>query len=64
MHVAGIVILRVTIQPNGVVSNTQVESGHPLLSSAAQDAVRQWRFSPATEVSESRIEVSFSPDGN
>jgi TonB family protein len=60
MHVSGKVVLLVTIQPDGKVSSTKVESGHALLVSAAQDAVSQWRFAPNPETSESEIEVNFN----
>jgi TonB family protein len=63
MHVGGTVILLVTVQPDGAVSKTKVESGHPLLSAAAQDAVKRWRFEPGPETSESEIEVNFKSDG-
>ena len=46
MHVGGKVVLLVTIQPDGTVSGTKVESGHALLAPAAQDAVSRWRFAP------------------
>jgi TonB family protein len=63
MHVSGKVVLMVTIQPNGTVSATKVESGHALLAAAAQDAVSRWRFAPDTEASESEVEVNFSAAG-
>jgi len=62
MHVGGKVVLLVTIQPDGSVSDTKIESGHALLTAAAQDAVRHWRFSPNPEASESEIEVNFNID--
>jgi TonB family protein len=63
MHVSGKVVLLVTIQPDGTVSATKVESGHALLAPAAQDAVSRWRFAPNPEASESEIEVNFNVDG-
>jgi TonB family protein len=63
MHVGGKVVLMVTVQPDGTVSDTKVESGHALLAPAAQDAVSRWRFAPGPEVSESEIDVNFGPDG-
>src|ERR1700678_3752612 len=60
MHVSGKVMLLVTVQPDGTVSSTKVESGHALLVQAAQDAVIHWRFAPNPEVSESEIEVNFN----
>jgi len=62
MHVGGKVVLMVTIQPDGTVSATKVESGHPLLSQSAQDAVTHWRFTPGPEASDSEIEVNFNID--
>jgi TonB family protein len=63
MHVSGKVMLLVTIQPDGTVSATKVESGHALLAPAAQDAVSRWRFAPNPEASESEVEVNFTADG-
>jgi TonB family protein len=63
MHVTGKVMLMVTIQADGSVSATKVESGHALLTAAAEDAVRRWHFAPNSEASESEIEVNFSIDG-
>jgi TonB family protein len=62
MHVSGKVVLLVTIQPDGSVSATKVESGHALLAAAAQDAVSRWKFAPTPEASESEIEVDFNAD--
>ena len=63
MHVSGKVILLVTIDADGKVSATKVESGHALLVTAAQEAVSHWRFAPTTEASESEIEINFTADG-
>jgi TonB family protein len=63
MHVTGKVVLLVTIQADGKVSATKVESGHALLAPAAQDAVSRWRFAPAPEASESEIDVNFDTSG-
>jgi TonB family protein len=60
MHISGKVMLLVTIQPDGTVSSTKVESGHALLAAAAQEAVSHWRFAPTPDVSESEIEVNFN----
>lgn len=62
MHVGGKVVLLVTVQPDGTVSDTKVESGHALLVPAAQDAVKKWRFAPNPEASESEVEINFNID--
>jgi TonB family protein len=63
MHVGGKVVLMVSIQPDGTVSSTKVESGHALLCAAAQEAVSHWRFAPGSEATESEIEVNFNLNG-
>ena len=63
MHVGGKLVLLVTIQADGTVSSTKVESGHALLAPDAQDAVTRRRFAPNPEASESEVEVNFNIDG-
>jgi TonB family protein len=60
MHVSGKVVLLVSVDADGKVSSTKVESGHALLAPAAQDAVSRWRFAPNSEASETEIEVNFT----
>lgn len=63
-RIQGNVVFHAIISKEGVVSELQVLSGHPLLVNAALDAVRQWRYSPTllsgqpVEV-ETTITVSF-----
>jgi TonB family protein len=45
-HVQGEVTVRVTISDTGNVTDVQPVSGHPLLTAAAQTAIRQWRYTP------------------
>jgi protein TonB len=45
-RVAGTVVLQVTVDEAGNVGAVRLISGHPLLTQAAVDAVRQWRYSP------------------
>jgi TonB family protein len=44
--VQGDVVLEVNITKEGKVENLTVVSGHPLLTAAAIDAVRQWEYKP------------------
>jgi TonB family protein len=62
MHVSGKVVLLVSIDADGTVSGSKVESGHALLAPAAQDAVKRWRFAPNPEPTESEIDVNFDID--
>jgi protein TonB len=45
-RVQGVVRLNIVIDKQGRVSNVSVISGHPLLISAALDAVKQWEYNP------------------
>jgi protein TonB len=42
----GAVELRAIISKAGTIENLVVVSGHPMLSRAALEAVRQWRYRP------------------
>jgi TonB family protein len=44
--IAGVVILECTISPKGDVTAAKVLQGLPLLSEAAVEAVRKWRYTP------------------
>ena len=46
MNVHGKVRLEVTVAADGSVKSVHGVGGHPLLVSAAQDAVRNWKFEP------------------
>jgi protein TonB len=45
-RVEGIVRLSAAIAPNGIVENLRVLSGNPLLTEAAEKAVKQWTYQP------------------
>ena len=68
-RIEGTVVLSALIARDGSIQRLQVQSGHPMLVSAAVDAVRQWRYRPymlngeAVEV-ETQITVNFSLSGN
>jgi protein TonB len=45
-RVQGVVVMEAAISKDGSVESLRIVSGHPLLSQAALDAVRQWRYRP------------------
>jgi len=59
MSLTGTVKLEVVVAPNGTVKSTNVVGGHPLLSSAAVDAIKKWRFEPGPEETTGIIEFKF-----
>ena len=64
-RIQGVVVLQAVISKQGVIENLRVVSGHPMLTQAALDAVRQWRYRPyllsgePVEV-ETQITVNFN----
>jgi TonB family protein len=61
MSIAGVVKVEVVVAPNGSVKSTKVVGGHPLLVDAAVDAVKKWKFEPASEESSGVVEFKFQP---
>lgn len=59
MNIAGVVKVQVVVAANGSVKNTKLVGGHPLLASAALDAVKKWRFEQAAEETTGVIEFKF-----
>lgn len=45
-RIQGTVVLRVVVDKSGVPSKVSVISGHPVLTPAAIDAAKQWRYKP------------------
>jgi TonB family protein len=60
MKVSGIVRLAVTVDPEGKVTSVRPISGNGMLSAAAEDAVRRWRFEPAPGASIVEVSLGFS----
>jgi protein TonB len=64
-RISGVVRVIGTIGKDGTIQNLQVVSGHPMLTRAALEAVRQWIYKPtllngnAVEVI-APIEVTFT----
>jgi len=44
--VQGVVLIKALISPDGRIEQAQVVSGSPLLSPAALEAIRQWKYRP------------------
>jgi len=62
MNISGMVKLVVVVAPNGSVKSVKPLGGHPLLVSAAQDAVKKWKFESASEESSGVVELTFKPE--
>ena len=63
LRIQGVVRFDVLIGTDGHIVNMQLVNGHPLLVSAAQEAVRQWVYQP-TLLNEQPVEVQTQMDVN
>src|SRR5271169_1380461 len=61
MNITGSVKVEVVVAPNGTVKEAKVLGGHPVLAGAALDAVKKWRFEPATVESTGIVDITFAP---
>ncbi len=61
MNLTGTVKVEVVVAANGTVKEAKVVGGHPVLASAALEAVRKWRFEPAPAESSGIVNFKFEP---
>lgn len=59
LNLRGVVKLIVVIAPDGKVKSTEVLGGNPVLTQAAVDAVRKWRYEPAPQQTHGVVELRF-----
>ena len=60
MILSGTVKVEVVIGQNGVVTSTKVIGGHPVLVEPALDAVKKWRYEPATAETTATVDFHFN----
>jgi TonB family protein len=61
MGLTGIVRLQLVVATNGSVKETKVIGGHPILVTAAVDAVKKWKYESASVESTGTVEFKFDP---
>jgi TonB family protein len=61
MNLRGTVRLDAVVQANGTVKTVELKGGHPVLAQAAENAIRKWKWEPATHESREPIEFHFDP---
>ena len=61
MNITGVVKIQITVATNGSVKNIKLVGGHPVLATAAIDAVRKWRFEAGPQESTGLVEFHFDP---
>jgi TonB family protein len=61
MRIEGIVRADVLVAASGKVTSIEVKGGHPVLVQAAQDALHQWKWEPASHETHVNVELKFTP---
>jgi len=59
MRISGVVHIAVNVAADGSVKNAKATDGNPMLTPAAEEAVRKWKFVPADAPSTESVEVVF-----
>lgn len=59
MNLSGKVKVELVIAPDGHVKSSRAIGGHPLLVQSCLEAVRDWKFEPASEETTQIIEFEF-----
>src|SRR5580698_4172957 len=59
MRIAGVVHVEATVSPDGSVTAAKAVAGNKMLSGAAEDAVKHWKFVPGDAQSTVGIDINF-----
>lgn len=62
IQLRGVVKVEVQVATDGTVKSTKVLGGSPLLAAAAVDALRRWKYAPASAETTNLVELRFSPN--
>ncbi len=60
MNITGVVKILITVSPNGSIKDARLVGGHPVLATAALDAVKKWRYEAGPEESTGIVEFRFN----
>jgi len=60
-NIGGVVRVQVAVTPAGTVKEAKLVGGNPILGDAAIQAIRQWKYTPASTESVLTVEVRFTP---
>ena len=60
MRISGAVKVEATVDADGKVTDVKTINGNRALATAAEDAVRKWKFAPGAGVSVVELEINFS----
>ena len=61
MRVGGVVRILAIVAPDGTVTDVRTINGNKMLSQAAEEAVKKWKFAAGDSESSVSIDISFAP---
>jgi TonB family protein len=59
MRIGGIVHVEATVSPDGSVTAVKAVSGNKMLSPAAEEAVKRWKFAPGDGPATVGVDINF-----
>ncbi len=60
MGISGVVRIQATVNASGSVVATKVLGGHPMLINAALDALKRWKYEPASKETTEVVAFDFN----
>lgn len=60
-RLSGVVKVQVLIAPDGQIKDVKVIGGHPLLVNAVEDALKNWKYAPASSETTATLVFNFHP---
>jgi TonB family protein len=64
MHITGAVRINAMVSTDGSVTQATATNGNKMLISAAEEAVRKWKFVQAETPTSEIVEINFVENGN
>ena len=61
MRLTGVVKVQVVIGADGRIKEKDVIGGHPILVSAVEDTLKNWKYTPASGETTTQLEFNFHP---
>ncbi len=61
MNIGGVVRIQLTVAANGSIKDAKLVGGHPVLATAALDAVKKWRYEASPAESTGIVVFRFDP---
>src|SRR5437879_12277364 len=64
MRLSGVVKVQVVIGADGRIKEKNVIGGHPILVSAVEDTLKNWKYAPASGETTTQLEFNFRPSSS